>query len=193
GPSPRPACGARTSALRSDLRDRPEPELRAGDVLARVVQRVLLDPRVLPGAAYEVDAVGAAQDQAAVLDRVVVTVERADGRPGRAVALGVVLAAVARAAEPCRLRGGLLQDLVAGLVGDGLRLAGLDRAVRLHRAAEMRASVREDREARLVLQQAVVPDVRRASRDLAGGRVLDEGRDHVGSGGEVGQQAEVDV
>ena len=81
----------------------PEPELRAGDVLARVVQRVLLDPRVLALALDVVDAVGAPRIRRPSTIEYVVAVERADGRAGGAVALGVVLAAVARAAEAGRL------------------------------------------------------------------------------------------
>ena len=48
------------------------------------------------------DAERSPSDEAAVLDRELVAVERADGRAGGAVALGVVLAAVARAAEARR-------------------------------------------------------------------------------------------
>ena len=49
-----------------------------------------------------VDAVRADEPQAAVRDLVRPAVERANRRPGGAVALGVVLAAVARAAEAGR-------------------------------------------------------------------------------------------
>ena len=118
-------------------------------MLARVVQRILLDPRILAGALDVVDAVGAAEDQAPVLDRVVVTVEPADGRAGGAVALGVVLAAVAGAAEARRLRG-VSFDLGPALSLTSLDGLGVDGAVGLDRAAEVRAAVREDREARLV-------------------------------------------
>ena len=50
-------------------------------------------------------------------------------------------------------------------------------AVHLHRAAEVHAAVREDREARHAVLQAVVADVRRPPRDLALLGVAEEGRD----------------
>ena len=157
------------------------------------MQRILLDPRVLAGALDLVDAVGAAEDQPAVLDRVSVAVERADGRAGGAVALGVVLPAVAGAAEAGRLSGRQLEQLDPGLVGDEASRLVVDRAVRLDRAAEVGAAVRENGEARLAAEQAVVADVGGAARYFARLRILDERRDHELAVREVRQEAEVDV
>ncbi len=95
--------------------------------------------------------------------------------------------------KPAGWAGVSFSSLVPRLVGDEARRLGVDRAVRLHRAAEVRAAVREDREARLAAEQAVVADVRGAARDLARLRVLDERRDHELALREVRQEAEVDV
>ncbi len=104
-----------------------------------------------------------ADEQAAVADRERVAVERAHRRAGDAVALGVVLAAVARAAEA--------RDRAPSGSASRRRTASCSSsssgAVRLHRAAEVRAVVRDDREARLALEQPVVADERRPPRDLA--------------------------
>src|SRR5438067_1961612 len=79
------------------------------------------------------------------------------GRAGDAVALGVVLAAVAGAAEAGRLRRNQRHVLVRRL--RDLLLLVEDRPVRLDGAAEMRAAVREDREARDGACEAVVAHV----------------------------------
>ena len=63
------------------------------------------------------------------------------------------------------------------LVGlDRLPLLVEDRAAGLHRATEMGAAVGDDREARDVVEQAVVADEGRAARDLALPGVAHEGR-----------------
>ncbi len=100
-------------------------------------------------------------------------VERADGRAGDAIALGVVLASVARAAEAGRLcrrqnDGSLERRLL--IVEDG--------PVRLHRAAQVDAAGVEDGEARHAFQLAVVADEHRPPAHLADLRVLEEGGDH---------------
>src|SRR5207244_4100373 len=110
-----------------------EPALDAAHVLAGPVQRVLAQLRARALADDVVDAEALAEVEAAVADRELQPVERAHGRTGGAVALGVVLAAVARAAEA----GGLDRHeahLGALRVLDRLLLA--ERPVRLHRAAE---------------------------------------------------------
>ena len=130
-----------------------------------------------------------AEEEVAVANRERVAVERAHRRAGGAVALGVVLAAVARAAEAGERDG---RDQRHVLVGDGVRV--VERAVRLHRAAEMRAVVRDDREARLVvpeLGRAVVADERRAARDGSLGLVGRERRDHALAFGEVRERPDV--
>ena len=104
----------------------------------------------------------------AVADRVLLAVERAHGRAGAAVALGVVQPAVTRASEGLREHGPELDAL------DLLRRLFVDRPVRLHGTAEMDAAAVEDREARLhatlvrrVLDEAVVADERRAPAHLS--------------------------
>src|SRR3954464_5227388 len=76
-----------------------EPLLRAVDVLARADRLVLVDLRL---GALSVDVryrERRQQHEAAVVDLVVVPVERAHRRAGGAVALRVVLTAMARTAE----------------------------------------------------------------------------------------------
>src|SRR5882724_5908923 len=128
--------------------ERVEDLLDAVDVLARPDLFVLVDLR-LRARAFDVrDRIRAEQHETAVVDLEGVTIERTRRRAGRAIALRVVLAAVARAAEA----GGddrKERDLPV-LAGLGERLQPKDRAaraVRLHRATEMRAMVRDNREA----------------------------------------------
>src|SRR5262245_27451217 len=104
---------------------------------ARAAVAVLVDLRSPAGALDVRHAEHAEQDEPAVADREVVAVERVRRRAGGAVALRVVLAAVARAPEACGLR--LVQRDRAAQRADLPRLA--ERAVRLHRAAEMRTAV----------------------------------------------------
>src|SRR5207302_630803 len=109
--------------------------------------------------------------------------ERAYGRAGDAVALGVVLAAVARAAVTGR-DDRVERDAAVRRVLGHLRLAGVlraARAVRLHRAAEVDAVVGDDREARDLFRRlvgigdrAVVADEGRPAGDLSLGGVDDE-------------------
>src|SRR4051794_7518037 len=118
--------------------------LDAVHVLTGAGELVLVDLRLGTGALDLRHRIRAQQDEASVLDLEVVAVESADRRPGRAVALGVVLAAVTGAAEARGLRLVQLNRPVGGRLL--LRLA--HRPVRLHRAAEMGAPVRDDGEAR---------------------------------------------
>src|SRR5439155_6199856 len=74
-----------------------------------------------------------------------------------------------------------------------LRLVVLHRAVRLHRAAEVSAAVRDDREARLAVQGTVVADVRGAVRYLAGVRMHEELRHEPLTLSEVLQRAQIDL
>ena len=84
----------------------------------------------------------AAEDETPVPDRERVAIHRAHRRAGLAIALGVVQPAVARASERLREHRSELDavDVLARLL--------VDRAVRLHRAAEVDAAAVEDREAR---------------------------------------------
>src|SRR3954470_16856922 len=137
------------------------------DVLTGADELVLVDLRLRAGAVDLRDRVLAQQNQPALADIELVAVESADRRACCAVPLGVVLAAVARAPEACR-DGRVEDDLtVRRLLLDRREAEDLPRrAVRLHRAAEMRAAVGDDREARNLLparlDRAVVPDERRA-------------------------------
>src|SRR5712691_11802237 len=127
--------------------DRVEPGFRSRDVLAGTCEAIPLDAGVLALARDLRDAVRLRKDEPPVDDLVLVAVERAHGRAGRPVALLVVLAAVAGAAEA----GGERRDqrhLAAALRVLRLLLLVEDGAVRLHRAAEVGAAVRDDREAR---------------------------------------------
>src|SRR5439155_16053714 len=130
--------------------NRVEPRLDPVDVLARERVRPLVDLGGRAGAVDMADGVRLAEVETAVADRERVAVERSHRRPGDAVALGVVLAAVARAAEA----GGLRRDQRD--VAELLLLVVEERPVGPHRAAEVGAVVRDDREARLALEQAVV-------------------------------------
>src|SRR5262245_28558998 len=100
---------------------------------ARLCEPVLADVRVLAGALDLVDAVGADEPKTAIPDLVRPAVERPDGRACHPVAFGVVLAAVAGAAEATRRQDWRVRDLPATReVGPPLlRSRG---AVRLHRA-----------------------------------------------------------
>src|SRR5919204_472187 len=155
-----------------------EPLLGAVDVLAGPRKPVLLDLRAPARADHLADAEGLAERETAVADVELVAVERADGRPGGAVALGVVLAPVAGTAESARRQRRDQRHLAALRLR--LRLLVVEhRPVRLHRATEVRAPVREHGEARLAADEAVVPDVGGTARDLALLRVTHEGRDDV--------------
>src|SRR5439155_10347825 len=66
-------------------------------------------------------------------------------------------------------------------------------AVRLHRTTEMGATVRDDREARLAVEQSVVADVRRAARHFTEPRIDEVRRELPLALGEVRQRAEVDT
>src|ERR1044072_1613945 len=93
------------SARRSRSRDGIEPALDAVDVHARVRLVVLHDPRARTHALNGSDAEQAAEDEVPGLDRDRGPVERAAGRARAAVALGVVEAPVAGAAEARREHG----------------------------------------------------------------------------------------
>ena len=123
------------------------------------------------------DRVGLAEEHPAVVDPELVAVERSHRRAGRAVALVVVLAAVARAAEA---GGGGGRDPGDHVVAGSLVLLVVveRKAVHLHRAAEVDAPVGERCEARDVVEEPVVPDVRRSAGDLTVRRVEQEGDDH---------------
>src|SRR6266576_3487492 len=136
-----------------------------------------VDPRG-PGCAVDpADAVDRAEDEAPVANRELVAVERPRGRPGRAIALGVELAAVTGAAEASRGQSRYDLDL-ADVRPPELLLLDEDRSVRLRRTADVRAAARHDREARRLADEAVVPDEGRPARDLAGLRVGQERGDH---------------
>src|SRR3954451_4558064 len=162
-----------------------EELLGAVDVLARADLLVLVDLGLCPGALHVGDRKRAEEDYAAVVYLERVAVERAHGRAGDAVALRVVLASVAGAAVAGRgdrlELGGAGQRVLLEGRGAGVLLA--DRAVRLYRAAEVGAAVRDDREARHLLLRlgvgdvAVVADEGRPPTDLALGRIDDEGGD----------------
>ena len=169
-----------------------EQALDAVDVLARSGKRVARDLRGGAGSFDVRDAVRPEQHEIAVADLELVAVERAHGRAGGAVSLGVVLTAVAGAAEAGGLgrddrdrRGVFRLDDLLLLVEHG--------PARLDGAAEVRAAVRDDREARHAVRDAVVADVRRPPRHLALLRVAQERRDHVLPFGEVVERAEVDA
>src|SRR5262249_3179144 len=117
-------------------------------MLARAGRLVLVDLRLASGSHDVRDGVGAEQDRTAVVDLEPVAVERAHGRPGRPVALGVELAAVAGTAVAGRDDRDELGGAVRGALADGRLAEGRPlRAVRLRRAADVRAPVRDDREA----------------------------------------------
>jgi hypothetical protein len=95
---------------------------------------------------------------------------------------------VAGTAEADREHGDQLDVVAVGLL-----LVVLDRPVRLHRTAQVRAAGIEGGEARLALELAVVADEHRAAGDLADLRVLEVGGDHELALGEVLDRPEVDV
>src|SRR6188508_149685 len=168
------------SPRRSRSRNGIEPPLDAVDVDARVRLVVLHDLRARTHALNGSDAEQAAEHEVPVLDRELVPVERADGWAGGAVALGVVEAAVARAAE-ARSEDRPELDAVDLL----LRLL-VDRAVGLHGAPEMCAAAEDRGEARhAVVGAAVVADERGAARNLSLLGALEIRRDHVRALGEV--------
>src|SRR5690348_7410876 len=148
--------------------NRVEDLLDAVDVLARAGELVGVDLGVFPLTVDVRDAERLAEDEVAVDDRVLVAVERPDRRAGRAVPLRVVLAAVTRAAEAAGRNRRDERHLLSLLAGRNLLLVTrLHGTVRLHRATEVRAAVRDDREARLTVECTVVADVRRTPRDVA--------------------------
>src|SRR5437870_4362175 len=163
------------------------------DVLARPGELVLVNPGVLSLAVDVRDAVRRAEDEMPVDDLEVVAVERAHRRSRGAVALRVVLAAVAGAAVAARWDRRDHGDVLPILPLDVLRLVVLHRTVRLHRAAQVRAAVRDDREARLAVQEPVVADVRRSVRNLTRLGMHEELRHEPLALGEVRQRAEVDL
>src|SRR5262249_45085028 len=146
---------------------RVEDLLPAVHVLAGPGKAVLVDDGVGAGAVDVPDAERLAENQVAVHDRELVPVERAHRRPCRAVPFGVVLAAVARTAEPARREHLDQRYFLAAAGAVVLRVVGEARPVRLDRAPEVCAPVRDDREARLAADLAVVTDVRRAPGDLS--------------------------
>ena len=124
----------------------------------------------------------------AVLDRVLEPVHRPHGRACRPIALGVVLTAVTGTAE------GLGEHRSQLDVSELLLRLLVDRPVRLYGAAEMDAAAVEDREAGLVGRiGAVVANEGRAPADLADRRILEKGRDHELTLGEVVEWAEIHV
>ena len=149
---------------------------------------VLVDPRPRALPLDLRDAVERAEDEVAVDDRELGAIERADGRPGGAVALGVVLAAVARAAEAGRQGRGSASTLSSYVVFWSSRPARS--AAPGSRGGR---SANRAREARHAVEQAVVADVHRPPAHLADLRVLEEGRDHELALGEVVDRAEVDA
>src|SRR5262249_40968219 len=126
-------------------------------------------------------------------ERELVRVERAPGRPCGAVPFGVVLAAVARTAEPARREHLDQRYFLAAAGAVVLRVVGEARPVRLDRAPEVCAPVRDDREARLAADLAVVTDVRRAPGDLSLVGREEEVRDLPLVLGKVADRAEIDV
>src|SRR6266508_6064243 len=170
-----------------------EELLHAVDMLAGPGELVPVDQGVLSLPLHVRHAVRLAEDEVAVDHLELVAVERANGWAGNAVALDVVLAAVARTAVAAGGNRRDHRDALALLAVDLLLLVVLHGAVRLHRAAEVRATVRDDREAGLAAQQAVVADVRGAVRHLAGFRVHEELRHEPLALGEVLQRAQVDL
>ena len=160
---------------------------------ARVDPVVGVDDRLRARAVDLADGVRLGQDEVAVANQEAVAVERANGRAGHAVALGVVLAAVARAAEARRGLRRRQLDRRAAFDLHQLLLVLERQAVDLHRAAEVDAAVREDREARHAVLQAVVAHVRGAPRDLALLGVAQEGRDDEVALGIVLDRPDVDV
>src|SRR5262249_25494439 len=144
-----------------------EDLLPAVDVLAGTGEAVLVDDGVCAGAVHVPDAEGLAEHEVAVGDRELVPVERPDGRTRRAGPLRVVLAAVARTAETAGREHLDQRHFLAAAGAVVLRVVGEARAVRLHGTPEVRAPVRDDREARLAVELAVVTDVRGAAGDLS--------------------------
>ena len=105
---------------------------------------------------------------------------------------GVVRAAVARAAEAGAGEHRRRASRSPFAVFDGLRLCVLDEAERLHRAAEVGAAVRDEREARPPLSGPLLRMYAvRFQTDLARGTSLNVAIRHCPSG-EVGDRAEVD-
>ena len=167
-------CGLASSSPSAGRLDRVEPGLDPVNVLTGAGERILVDLRVRSGPVDLGDREGLAEEQAAVVDPELVAVERADRRPRGAVALGVVLAAVARAAEAGRRCGWAPVDDVAVasvsldfFSGSPLTWTGQPRwTQRFERIVKLGA----------VAEEAVVADVRGAPRDLALLRVEQVGR-----------------
>ena len=125
-------------------------------------------------------------------DGVVVAVKRADGRSCSSVALRVVLTAVTRTTEATGGEHRNQRDQLTAAFAS-LLARTQHRAVRLNGAAEMRAAVRDDREARLAVEKSVVADIRRATRHLSELWIDEEVGDEPLSFGEVGDQTEIDA
>jgi hypothetical protein len=161
-------------------------------VLAWAGERVARDLGGGAGSLDERDTVRPEQHEIAVVDLELVAVECAHGRSGRAVSLGVVLTAVAGAPEAGGL-GGDDSDGRGVLGFHDLLLFVEHRPARLDGAAEVRATVREDREARHAVRDAVVADERRPPRHLTLRLVAQERRDLEPPLGKVFERAEVDA
>ena len=122
-----------------------------------------------------------ADEEVAVDDRERVAVERAHGRARRS---GCPRCRTGRRGRGSRSPTGSPGSCVTSSVVRR-RACSCELAVRLHRAAEVRAVVRDDREARLLAEEAVVADEGRPPRDDALRRVRGEGRDQELALGEV--------
>src|SRR5262249_53863488 len=151
--------------------DRVQPGLETAHRLAGERVRRHVDPGAGAGPFHICNRERLPDDEAAVPDRERVAVESAHRRPGDAVPLRVVLASVAGAAES----GGV--DGEPPGAAEVAHLLVLDGAVGLDGAAEVDTVVREDREAGLVAEKAVVADERGPPRDVAF-CARREGRDH---------------
>src|SRR4029453_432137 len=143
-----------------------EPRLGARHGLARTLELELLDLGGLARALHPRPPVEVAEHEAPVHDVEVVAVEPAHRRACDAVALLVVRAAVAGTDEAGRGQDGRDVDIAIGGL-DRLPLLCEDRAAGLHRAADMRAAVGDDREARDPVEQAVVAHEGCPAGDLA--------------------------
>jgi hypothetical protein len=147
---------------------------RSGQRLSCRLQRMRVNPRRRACAVDRRDAVLVAEHEPAAPDRERAAVERSGRRPRSPFTLSVELAAVARAAEAGDRHDRRELDLArAGL----LRTMPSEWTVRLRRAAHVRASARQDREAGQIAKPAVVADVRRPSRHFPGARVGEEADD----------------
>src|SRR5215207_241955 len=168
--------------------ERVEDLLGAVDVLAGVGQPVGLHLGLRALALDLADAVGLLEPEAALADRVLVPVERANGWARGAVALLVVGASVARAAETRHLRRPEL-DRPRGRLD---LLCFSRRSLRLRRATQVHAAVRDDGEARDAVGHAVVTHEGRPLAHHSLSLLGKELRDEELILREVVQRAEVD-